>query len=296
MQYARKEEPSSGGSVEEFDQNWQERKEAKYNHWVRGPVQNQVQLAFRNHWTLFKKILEERAMKDCLEVGGGRGSLSSYFADHGVNCTLLDTSTSILETAEQIFKTNGHTATYIEGNAMDMPFEDNSFDVVASIGLLEHFEDIKTPIHEQIRVLRSGGTFFGYIVPERPDNVQKHYNWINKVLKFFANIFTSQENKPAPKTDIFRSDFGSERYLPVLQDQPIENIEVCGMYPLPMVSHSPEFPFSLLPKPMEWILARIFSFVLWCRKIIFGSRLYQGHPWTCKEEFGQAFLLTFTKK
>ncbi len=292
---AIQEQPTSSGSVGEFDQNWQERKETHYNHWVKGALQNQIQLAFRSHWKLFRDILKDRPMQNCLEVGCGRGSLSSYFADNGVECTLLDTSASILETAEKVFDANGHKATFVEGNALDMPFDDNSFDVVASIGLLEHFEDIKSPIHEQIRVLRPGGTFFGYIVPERPENVQKNYNWINKILKFFAKVFVSEENAPPPKTDIFRSDFGSERYLPVLEGQPVTDIEVCGMYPLPMVSHSPEFPFSLLPKPLEWCLTRIFLFVLWIRKKMFGKTLYKGNPWTCKEAFGQAFLVTFRK-
>ncbi len=288
-------QPESSGSVGEFDQNWQDRKETKYNHWVKGSPQNQIQLAFRSHWVLFKKILEDRPMQNCLEVGCGRGSLSNYFVDHGVECTLLDTSKNILETAEQVFKTHGHTATFVEANALEMPFDDNSFDVVTSIGLLEHFEDVKSPIMEQIRVLKPGGTFLGYIVPERPDNVQKHYKWINSILKFCSKNFVSQKNAPPPKTDIFRSDFGSERYVPLLQGLPVTDIEVTGMYPLPMVSHSPEFPFSLLPKPLEWCLTRIFSFILWARSKIYKNTLYKENPWTCKESFGQAFLLTFRK-
>lgn len=288
-------EPSHSGSVTEFDKNWQERKETKYNHWVKGTPQNQIQLAFRNHWLLFREILKGRPMKTCLEVGCGRGSLSSYFADSGVECTLLDTSASILESAEVIFKANGHKAKFVEANALEMPFDDNSFDVVVSIGLLEHFEDIKAPVYEQIRVLRPGGTFFAYIVPERSENLQRHYRWINKILKFFSDFFLNEKKGEPPKTDIFRSDFGSERYLPILEGQPVTDIEVTGMYPLPMISHSPEFPFSLLPKPLEWCLTRMFEVILWCRKILYGDRLYKGSPWTCKEEIGQAFLVTFRK-
>ncbi len=283
------------GSVEEFDQNWQERKETKYNHWVKGAPKNQIQLAFRSHWKLFKEILKDRPMKDCLEVGCGRGNISSYFADNGSDCTLLDTSASVLEIAKEIYASNDHKAAFIEANALDMPFGDNSFDVVVSIGLLEHFEDIKTPILEQIRVLRPGGTFLGYIVPERPENVQKYYGWFNKILKFVAGVFTSKENTPPPKTDIYRSDFGSERYLPILEGQPVTDIEVTGMYPMPMISHSPEFPFSLLPKPLEWALTRIFECVLWSREKLYGKTLYRGNPWACKEELGQAFLVTFRK-
>ncbi len=291
-----KTEPKADGSVQEFDKNWKERKETKYNHWTRGQLQNQIQLAFRSHWTLFKDIIDGRPQENCLEVGGGRGSLSAYFADEGIKCTLLDTSTSILDIAKEIFDANGLKAEYIEGNAMKLPFDDNSFDIVTSIGLFEHFEDIETPLNEQFRVLRSGGTCLIYIVPERPDNVQRHYRWMNKILKFLANTFTSAENKPAEKTDIFRSDFGSERYLPALEKLDVTDIEYYGMYPLPMLSHSPEFPFSLLPKPVEWGLTRIFEFVLFTRKTIYGDKLNRRNPWTCKEKTGQAFLVSFRKK
>lgn len=288
--------PSASGSVDEFDKNWKERKETHYNHWVRGCVQNQIQLAFRNHWKLFEEVLKDRPKSNCLEVGAGRGSLSSYFADNGIDCTLLDTSKSILGTAERIFKNNGHKAEFVEGNALDLPFEDNSFDVVTSIGLFEHFEDIKTPLTEQFRVLRPGGTCFAYIVPERPDNIQRYFRWINSILKIIANVFTKKSKKSAPKTDIFRSDFGSERYIPVVKELGTFDVEACGMYPLPMISHSPEFPFSLLPKPVEWSLTRIFELSLFIRKFLFGKSLYRGNPWTCSERMGQAFLVTFRKK
>ena len=43
-------------------------------------------------------------------------------------------------------------------------------------GLLEHFEDIVTPIEEQIRILDKGGLFIGYIVPEYEDNIQCNMN------------------------------------------------------------------------------------------------------------------------
>ncbi|MDX1641085.1 MAG: methyltransferase domain-containing protein [Balneolaceae bacterium] len=278
------------GSEEEFDQNWKNRLETNYNHWVKGTPQNQIQLAFRSHWKYFKELMQGCDYKTCLEVGSGRGSISSYFADNGFDCTLLDTSESILETARDIFEANGHEAEYVHGNALDMPFEDNSFDVVISIGLLEHFEDIETPILEQYRVLKPGGLFLGYIVPERPENVQRHFNWINKMLKSVHSLFSSGKKQTVEKVDLFRSDFGSERYLPVINKLKIKDLTVTGLYPLPMISHSPEFPFSLMPKYMEKGLTMFYRGVLSFRKMIYGK-----NPWTCDEEFGQAFLIAFKK-
>ena len=52
------------------------------------------------------------------------------------------------------------------GNALQLPFDEGNFDIVFSIGLLEHFDDINKPISEQIRVLSNGGLWIGYIVPD----------------------------------------------------------------------------------------------------------------------------------
>lgn len=283
------------GSIAAFDHNWQQRPETQYNHWIKGYPKNQIQFAFRNHWEVFSRILYGRPHKDILEVGAGRGSLSSYFADSGSSCVLLDTSESILKTARTIFQGNGHDASFVLANALQMPFKDNSFDVVVSIGLLEHFEDIQLPISEQIRVLRSGGTFLGYIVPERPDNIQRYFNWINLILKFIHRSFFVSKKINQDKASVYRSDFGSERYLKCLENQPIDSVEVFGMYCLPMISHSPDFPFSLLPPRIESALTRIFGFVLFLRGSLFTKSLHHGHPWTCREKTGQAFLVAFRK-
>ena len=175
---------SLSGSVQEFDANWSGRKEALYNHWTMKRPRNQIQLAFRNHWLLFQELMRDHNYQDCLEVGCGRGSISSYFTENGFDCTLLDSSASVLRTAKAIFATNGHQANFVHGDALAMPFGDNSFDVVVSIGLLEHFMDIQKPLSEQFRVLKPGGMVISYIVPERSDNIQRYFRWLNKIIAF----------------------------------------------------------------------------------------------------------------
>ena len=69
---------TKSGSVEAFDQNWENRSETVYSHWTRETPKNQIQLAFRQHWLTFNEIIGGRVgTKKCLEVGCGRGSLSA---------------------------------------------------------------------------------------------------------------------------------------------------------------------------------------------------------------------------
>lgn len=285
--------PRTSGDTANFDQSWRTRKEALYNHWTAGRPANQIQLAFRSHWEVFSELLGPLAVSKgkVVEVGCGRGSLSSYFADNGWDCTLLDYSPSVLETAQKIFANNGHRATFVPGDANRLPFPDNTFDVTCSIGLLEHFEDVRQVIAEQARVLKPGGWFLGYIVPERPDNVQRYFNWINAILKWFAALWGKDSKSAAGKPDIFRSDFDSRHYIAEMQGLPYTNLIVFGMYPVPMISHSPEFPFSLLPDPLEWMLTRCFEAALRVRRLLTGR-----HGWICSEKMGQAFLVAFQKQ
>ena len=242
------------GSVKEFNLKW-DSAERKYNHWTAGKPKNQMQLAFRQHWLYFKQYLRPE-YKTCLEVGCGRGAMSSYFADAGFDCTLIDTCGQVLDTAQEIFKANSHTAKFVKGDALDLPFADESFDVVVSIGLLEHFEDVEPPIKEQYRVLKPGGLFIGYIVPGEPDT-------------------------------LFRTNYQAEHYLMHVMALNTVDIQETGLYPLPMISRSPEFPFTLNSPVKEYLITKVFGAVLWLRK------LFTGSAWGCKK--GQAFVIMFRR-
>jgi len=192
------------GEADLFEKNWQKRKEIRYTHWTRQEPCNQIQLAFRNHWSLLNELMKEphfKYGKNVLEVGCGRGSLSCYFSDAGYNCTLLDISPSAISAAKGMFEENNLKGTFVIGDTTDLPFQNKSFNVVFSIGLLEHFEDIEPPIKEQIRVLDDGGLFFGYVVPKYSNNIQKEYEWINDILKGYAQ---NLKNNSGKKKNIYR--------------------------------------------------------------------------------------------
>jgi len=275
------------GDAASFDANWKTREESLYTHWTRGEVVNQIQLAFRNHWLLFSELIEAannfNGGKKVLEIGCGRGSLSCYFSDAGYDCTLVDLSENVIEVAKKIFEINSLNANFVVGDANDLKIPSDTFDIIYSIGLLEHFEDVEVPIKEQIRVLRPGGIWFGYIVPHYEDNVQRDFNWINEILKGYHE---SSETGSVDKAEIYRSDFGSERYIPVLEKLGLQDVKASGVYPLPMISHSIDFPFSLMPDKSEAALVEYFKTLLESRAEKTGK-----NPWLCEEGCGNAFLV-----
>jgi len=273
--------------TEAFRTSWRVREEARYNHWTAGPVRNQIQLAFRMHWEVFRPLLPGDSGR-VLEVGCGRGSISSYFAQHGYRCHLLDASGEILRVAGRIFEANGHGAVRVQADAYRLPYADGSFDAVVSIGLMEHFEDVRGLLAEQVRVLAPGGRLLAYIVPEMPDNVQRRWRRLNRILRRWSR---GGGKKAGSKPPVFRNDYGSAVYREILGEMRVSEVEAFGLYPLPMISHSPEFPFSLMHPAAERILTLAFRAVLRIRALSSRGR----HPWICREGYGQAFLVTAVK-
>lgn len=271
------------GDGQNFDRNWRALQEAHYLHWTRGDPENQIQLAFRQHWLTFQELLGPAFPgRRVLEVGCGRGSLSAYFADAGWDCTLLDISPNAIDVARKAFAAQGLKACFEIGDCLALPFSEGSYDLVFSIGLLEHFENIDRVIAEQARVLAPGGVFIGYVVPHLPNNIQKDYSWFCDVLKA---IMPATET--TRKAAVFRSDTLSPPYMEAMAKAGLRNLRAEGTYPLPMISHSIDFPFTLLPPAAEQVLIGHFTDMLRMRKKENGG----ANPWLCPEGFGQAFLV-----
>ena len=85
-----------------------------------------------------------------LEIGCGTGNVSSFLARKGYLVTGCEYYTEAIDIAWPGFLK-------IQGDASNLPFEDNSFDVVGLFDVIEHFHDDTIPLREAVRVVREGG-------------------------------------------------------------------------------------------------------------------------------------------
>lgn len=277
------------GSVSEFDQSWKNLDAAERYHFVRSEPHHQVQFAFQNNFRVFRKVMGKLTQGSALEIGCGRGSMAAFFADAGFDTHLLDTSPAAIDIARRNFAADGLAGKFSVGDALRLPYADNSLDVTVSIGLLEHFENIRTPVEEQIRVLRKGGVFLGYVVPERPWSVQTLATPVNRIL---AAAMEKRSSGSTIKTPLFRNDYRSSEYLSVLKSFGVEATGAFGMFPLPLVSHSYSFPFSPMSSLAEARLMRLWRTMLALRlNKSTESTSPTDDPWTCPEGWGLAFLV-----
>ena len=73
------------------------------------------------------------------------------------NVTALDMNPEMLAVAHILPAPSGATITWQEGNAMALPFQDDSFDLVLCQHGLQFFPDRAQAVHEMYRVLLPGG-------------------------------------------------------------------------------------------------------------------------------------------
>lgn len=100
---------------------------------------------------MFKKYLPDLNQKKILDVGCGMGMSMDYFSRHGAIVKGIDI------TRDSVKYVNQNRLNAIEADARYIPFKDNTFDIVYSIGVLEHFMQTKAALKEQVRVCKRGG-------------------------------------------------------------------------------------------------------------------------------------------
>lgn len=115
---------------------------------------------FRKEMVLNKLPISEVIKKlkktdKVLEMGCGVGVQTKYIKDYsGCDLTGVDISTTCLEIA----KKKGLNVKY--GNALNLDFKDNTFDVCICCGIAHHTSNPYKVFQEAIRVTKKGGTIF----------------------------------------------------------------------------------------------------------------------------------------
>src|SRR6266568_5625974 len=92
-----------------------------------------------------------------LEIGCGCGSEAERFARASAHYTAVDLTNAALSITKRRFQLEGLDGRFIQGDAENLPFANNSFDLVYSHGVLHHTPDTARAIREVHRVLSPGG-------------------------------------------------------------------------------------------------------------------------------------------
>jgi len=101
--------------------------------------------------------------KKVLEVGVGAGTDHLQWARAGAECYGVDLTDTAITTTRQRLALYGLQSNLQRIDAETLPFEDATFDVVYSWGVIHHSEKPERIIAEIKRVLKPGGVFIGML-------------------------------------------------------------------------------------------------------------------------------------
>jgi len=116
-----------------------------------------------------KEIVKDIKGKKILEIGSGTGKISLMLAKQGAEVYLLDIAPKAIENTKRLFNDMNEKGNFICASMFKIPFEDESFDIVWSSGVLEHFSKKKQTeaLEETLRICKPGGFSIVYVPSAR---------------------------------------------------------------------------------------------------------------------------------
>jgi SAM-dependent methyltransferase len=125
-----------------------------------------------------RDFLPDQHLRDALvlDVGSSVGEISRGLADRGARMVCLDISLQSLRRCREV----NPGAEVFNASALGLPFADDSFDHVISIGVLHHTPDCRLGFSEAARVTAPGGTVVIFLY--------NYWNIYNLIFHLFAPV------------------------------------------------------------------------------------------------------------
>lgn len=126
--------------------------------------------------------------KRVLDVGSGNGYVLSKYAAEGAETYGIDITSAGIDLCSKRFEYLGLKGDFRVADAQELPFNDNTFDCVCSMGVLHHVPNTQKAVDEIFRVLKPGGRL---IVMFYHRNSAK-YQWCYRVRSWFSGKSMAQ--------------------------------------------------------------------------------------------------------
>jgi ubiquinone/menaquinone biosynthesis C-methylase UbiE len=116
-----------------------------------------------------------------LDWGCGLGQITSLLRSRGVHTEPFDYREDVSEPTRRPLEHYPTVEALHSNDPVRLPYADDEFDSVLSLGVLEHVQDPDASLDEIVRVLKEGGTFYVYKLPNR----FSYLEWIAKRMGLY---------------------------------------------------------------------------------------------------------------
>jgi ubiquinone/menaquinone biosynthesis C-methylase UbiE len=121
-----------------------------------------------------------------LEIGGGTGANLTHYGPSVTSLTVTEPEAPMIKRLERRARDHAPGTTVLRAPAEDLPFDDDSFDVVVSTLVLCGVDDQPRAVREIGRVLRPGGRLLFIEHVRSADTAQARrqdrLNWLNRLV------------------------------------------------------------------------------------------------------------------
>lgn len=123
------------------------------------------------HFRAYRSLTSDRWLDElprltdgrhALDLGCGTGAMTVWLAERGYDVRGIDHSQGMLDIARRKVEQLGleDRVELSVGDIRELPWDDETFDVVACQGVLHHLDDMSGCLAEVARVLKAGGVFY----------------------------------------------------------------------------------------------------------------------------------------
>ena len=129
----------------------------------------------KGYESLAREIVSHIREGKILELGSGPGLLSLELARLSPRLEVVgvDPSPGMVRLASRLCRGVENRVRFLVGGAYRLPFPPSSFDMVVSLGVLHHLQDLPRALEEAHRVLKPGGEawFYEVVMDVRPEEI-----------------------------------------------------------------------------------------------------------------------------
>lgn len=182
--------------------------------------------------------------KSLLEVGCGIGTDLVRFAKGGAQTVGVDLSATALELAETNAQHSGVEADFRLANGEDLPFEDNTFDLVYGHGVVQYTAEPRRMVEECRRVLAPRG--------EAIFMVYNRTSWLNALSKLMKVPLEHEDAPVLRKYSIgeFRRLLDAFEQIQIVPERFPVRSKLHGGWKGFAYNHLFVDPFNWLPRPL----------------------------------------------